>query len=70
MGPFLFSNGYLYILLAVDYVSKWVEPIPTQTNDHKVVVMFLKENIFSRFEMPQAIISDQGKHFLIDHLRP
>ena len=36
-----------YIL--IDYVSKWVEAIPTRTNDHKVVLIFLKEHIFSRF---------------------
>ena len=41
--------GYLYILLAVDYVSKWVEAIPTRTNDHKVVLKFLKEHIFFSF---------------------
>ena len=46
MGPFPPSCGYLYILLAVDYVSKWVEAIPTRTNDHKVVLKFLKEHIF------------------------
>ncbi|CAK9151637.1 unnamed protein product [Ilex paraguariensis] len=63
MGPFPMSFGYLYILLAVDYVSKWVEAIPTKTNDHRVVVKFLKENIFSRFGMPHSIISDGGSHF-------
>ncbi|XP_063946014.1 uncharacterized protein LOC135151482 [Daucus carota subsp. sativus] len=48
---------------AVDYVSKWVEAIPTRSNDNKVVLRFLKENIFSRFGTPRAIISDQGTHF-------
>ncbi|RDX82594.1 hypothetical protein CR513_36596, partial [Mucuna pruriens] len=37
MGPFLVSNGYSYILLAVDYVSRWVEAMTTKTNDAKVV---------------------------------
>jgi len=50
-------------LVAVDYVSKWVEAIPKKTNDNKVVVKFLKENIFSRFRTPRAIISDSGSHF-------
>ncbi|XP_058217027.1 uncharacterized protein LOC131327924 [Rhododendron vialii] len=63
MGPFPVSFGNLYILLAVDYVSKWVEAIATRTNDAKVVVEFLKDNILSRFGMPRAIISDQGTHF-------
>ncbi|XP_052185200.1 uncharacterized protein LOC127796835, partial [Diospyros lotus] len=48
--------------IAVDYVSKWVEAIPTRTNDHRVVMKFLKKNIFSRFGMPRAIISDGGSY--------
>ncbi|RDY03445.1 hypothetical protein CR513_12989, partial [Mucuna pruriens] len=43
------SNGYSYILLVVDYVSRWVEAIATKSNDAKVVVGFLKSNIFYRF---------------------
>ena len=63
MGPFPSSLAHKYILLAVDYVSKWVEAIPTITNDSKVVVKFLKKNIFTRFGTPRAIISDEGSHF-------
>ncbi|RDY13155.1 Retrovirus-related Pol polyprotein from transposon 17.6, partial [Mucuna pruriens] len=63
MGPFPVSNGYSYILLAVDYVSRWVEAVPTRTNDAKVVVDFLKSNIFCRFGVPKALISDQGSPF-------
>ncbi|RDX79275.1 gag-pol, partial [Mucuna pruriens] len=63
MGPFPASNGYSYILLGVDYVSRWVEAIATKTNDAKVVVDFLKSNIFCRFGVPKALISDQGSHF-------
>ncbi|GAU47094.1 hypothetical protein TSUD_369270 [Trifolium subterraneum] len=63
MGPFPMSFGFLYILLAVDYVSKWVEAIPTRTNDARVVADFVRSNIFCRFGIPRAIISDQGTHF-------
>ncbi|RDX65938.1 putative mitochondrial protein, partial [Mucuna pruriens] len=63
MGPFPVSNGYSYILLAIDYVSRWVEAIATRTNDSKVVVHFLKSNIFYRFGVPKALISNQGSHF-------
>ncbi|RDX72198.1 Tf2-9, partial [Mucuna pruriens] len=63
MGPFPVSNGYSYILLAVDYVSRWVEATTTKTNDTKVVVDFLKSNIFCWFGVPKALISDQGSHF-------
>ena len=63
MGPFPPSSGYLYILLAVDYVSEWVEAVPCRANDNSTVVKFLKENVLSRFGIPRAIISDQGTHF-------
>ena len=62
MGPFP-SFGYLYILVAVDYVSKWVEAIPCKKNDHKIVLKFLKENVLSRFGILKAIITDGGLHF-------
>jgi hypothetical protein len=63
MGPFPPSNGFTYILLAVDYVSKWVEAKATRTNDSRVVADFLRTNIFSRFGMPRVLISDGGSHF-------
>ncbi|XP_049360661.1 uncharacterized protein LOC125825364 [Solanum verrucosum] len=52
-----------YILVAVDYVSKWVETVALPENDGKNVAGFLKKNIFSRFGTPRAIISDGGSHF-------
>ncbi|KAL6310937.1 hypothetical protein AAG906_016240 [Vitis piasezkii] len=63
MGPFPMSFGHSYILVGVDYVSKWVEAIPCRSNDHRVVLKFLKDNIFARFGVPKAIISDGGTHF-------
>ncbi|RDX75196.1 Pol polyprotein, partial [Mucuna pruriens] len=63
MGPFPISNGYSYILLADDYVSRWVEARATRTNDAKAAVDFFKSNIFYQFGVPKALISDQGTHF-------
>ena len=63
MGPFPFSFGNIYILLAVGYVSKWVKAKVIRTNDSKVVLDFVKTNIFARFGTPRAIISDRGTHF-------
>jgi hypothetical protein len=67
MGPFPSSSGNQYILVVVDYVSKWVEVVALPTNDAKVVVKFLKKNIFARFGTPRAIISDGGTHFCNRH---
>ena len=63
MGPFSPSFGNLYILLAVDYVSKWVEAVACSRNDANIVVSFLQRNILSRFGTPRTIISDGGSHF-------
>ena len=63
MDPFPSSYGHKCILLAVDYVSKWVEAIPTITCNAQVVLRFIRSNIFSRFGTPRAVISDEGSHF-------
>jgi hypothetical protein len=62
-GPLPPSQSFLYILLALDYVSKWVEAKATRTNDSQVLSAFIKDHIFARFGMPRAIISDGGTHF-------
>ena len=71
MGSFPSSFSNLYILLVVDYVSKWEETIPTRTNDAKVVENYLRGHIFTRFGTPRALITDGGTHFcnkLIDNV--
>ncbi|GJS14228.1 reverse transcriptase domain-containing protein [Tanacetum coccineum] len=61
------SRGNKYILMSVDYLSKWVEAKALPTNDARVVVKFLK-SLFARFRTPRAIISDRGTHFSNDQL--
>nr|GFC03902.1 reverse transcriptase domain-containing protein [Tanacetum cinerariifolium] len=58
MGPFRSSKGNKYILVAVDYLPKWVKAKALPTNDARVVVKFLK-SLFSWFGTPKAIISDR-----------
>ena len=64
MGPFPSSGIYKYILVAVDYVSKWIEAIATLTNDSRVVAKFMNNTIFPRFGVPRLLISDGGSHFV------
>nr|GEW20867.1 reverse transcriptase domain-containing protein [Tanacetum cinerariifolium] len=65
MGPFSSSRGNRYILVAVDYLSKWVEAKALPTNDARVAVNFLK-SLFAQFETPRSIISDRGTYFCND----
>ncbi|GKB88803.1 reverse transcriptase domain-containing protein [Tanacetum coccineum] len=62
IGPFPSSRKNKYIIVYVDYVSKWVEAEALPTNDARVVVKFLKK-LFSRFGVLKALISDRGTHF-------
>ncbi|KAI3759834.1 hypothetical protein L6452_07929 [Arctium lappa] len=64
MGPFPMSFHNQYILVADDYVSKWVEAIACPKNDAKTVISFLQKNLFVRFGTPRALISDEGTHFV------
>ena len=70
MGSFVSSHGIKYILLAVYYVSIWVEAIVRRNKEGKSVTAFLKKNIFSRFVTPRAINNDGGSHFAISCSSP
>lgn len=69
MGLFPSSHNYKYIVVMVNYVSKWVKTIATRTNNTKVVLKFVKWNIFSRFGVPNAIVSDERKYFCNKQLK-
>jgi len=70
MGPFLSSRGNKYTLVAVDYVSKWVEAIASPANDAQVVIKFFKKVIFPRFGIPRVLMSDGGLTSLNRNSRP
>jgi len=57
-------QGKIGILVAVDYVSKWVEAITSATNDAEMVTKFFKVVIFPRFGIPRVLIGDDGTHFI------
>ncbi|KAA3455906.1 Transposon Ty3-I Gag-Pol polyprotein [Gossypium australe] len=52
-----------YILLVVDYVSKWVEITALPINDTRSLVKFFRKNIFTRFVTPRTLVSGEGSHF-------
>ena len=63
MVPFVSSHGMKYFLMAIDFMSKWVDAITFSNNEGKSVTPFLKKNIFYRFGTPMAIINDGGSNF-------
>ncbi|XP_040963911.1 uncharacterized protein [Gossypium hirsutum] len=63
MEPFPSSFGNLYILVAVDYVLKWVETIAVPMDDARKMLKFFQKHILTQFVTPKALISDQGTHF-------
>jgi len=63
LGPLPNSFSNEYILLTVEYVSRWVEAIPTQKADSKTLIKFVKKHIFCRFGTSRVLISDGGAHF-------
>lgn len=64
MGQFPPSSDQNYILVVVDYISKWVEAISCAKSDAVTVLKFLQKNTFTRFGMLRALISDKGTHFV------
>ena len=57
------SNGHEYILVAIDYFTKWVEAASYSVLKAKHVARLIENNIIYRYGVPQEIISDNGSHF-------
>jgi hypothetical protein len=57
------AGGHAYIILAVDYFTKWAEAMPTFEADGRTAAVFVFNHIIARFGVPQAIITDHGRHF-------
>ena len=64
MNPPAYRIGAQYIIVATDYLTKWVEAKATQKNDARTTICFLYEYIFTRYGLPIEIISDRGMHFV------
>ena len=57
------AGGHGYIILAVDYFTKWAEAMPTFVAGGKIAATFVFNHVSARFSVPQAIITDHGNHF-------
>ncbi|KAL1333382.1 hypothetical protein AAHE18_11G096500 [Arachis hypogaea] len=58
------SKGHKFILVGVDYFSKWVEAIPLREVTHNEIIDFIEEHIVHRFGIPQSITTNQGTMFI------
>ena len=57
------TGGHGYIIVAVDYFTKWAEAMPTYVEDGNTVALFLFNHVISSFGVPQSIVIDHGSHF-------
>jgi hypothetical protein len=57
------AEGHGYIIVAIDYFTKWVEAMPTFDNTGKITTLFIFNHIIAHFGVPQAIVIDHGSHF-------
>ena len=57
------AGGHKYIIVVVDYFTKWVEEIPTFKADRETVAFFVFNQINARFGIPKEIVTDHGSHF-------
>ena len=55
--------GHGYIIVAVDYFTKWAEVMSTFDNTGKTTTLFIFNHIIARFGVPQAIVTDHSSHF-------
>ena len=63
------SHGYIWILVATEYFTKWAEAVPLRKATGREVANFIKENIIIRFGVPHKIISDNGMPFVNSDVR-
>ncbi|GLU21491.1 hypothetical protein SLE2022_376250 [Rubroshorea leprosula] len=63
------SEGYIWILVAIEYFIKWVEVVPLRKATGLAVSNFIKEYIICRFGIPYKIVSDNGTSFIYQHVR-
>jgi hypothetical protein len=63
------SKGHRFVLVAIDYFTKWTEAVPLKNMTHKEVIEFITEHIIHRFGIPQTLTTDQGTSFMSKEVR-
>jgi hypothetical protein len=58
------SKGHRFVLVAMDYFTKWTDAISLKNMMHKEVIHFISEHIIHRFGIPQTLTTDQGSSFM------
>ena len=57
------AGGHGYIIVVVDYLTKWVEAMPTYAEDGRTAALFLFNQVIARFGVPLSIVTNHGSHF-------
>jgi ribonuclease HI len=63
------SKGHHFVLVAIDYFTKWTEVVPIKNMTHKEVIEFITEHIIHRFGIPQTLMTDQDTSFVSGQVR-
>ena len=58
------SKGHRFVLVAMDYFTKWTEIVSLKNMTYKEVIEFITEHIIHRFGIPQTLTTDQGSSFI------
>ena len=59
-------NGHCYIIVAIDYFSKWVEAESYATVGSRQMARFIEKNIIYRYGLPYHVVTDNGVQFKAD----
>jgi hypothetical protein len=62
-------KGHRYVLMAMDYFTKWVEAVPLKRMTHCEVVNFVQEHLVYRFGILHILMTDQGPSFMVKQFK-
>jgi transposase InsO family protein len=63
------SKGHRFVLVTMDYFTKWTEAIPLKNMTYREVIHFISEHIIHRFSRPRTLTTDQGLSFMSHQVR-